>query len=54
LKEQITLHPQQIALYQHEAETGTHPRLRALAQELVPILKSHLSLARELLAQARS
>lgn len=51
LKEQITLHQQQIALYQVEVQAGTDPRLRALAKEIMPILQSNLSLARKLLIE---
>jgi putative membrane protein len=51
LRSQIDEHEKTIALYRQEAAEGTNLRLRTLANEIVPILQSHVMLAQNLLAQ---
>ncbi len=46
--EQVTGHQQAIGLYQQEAQQGSDPEVKAFAQQTLPILQQHLSMAEAL------
>ncbi len=48
VEDQIMGHQQAIALYQGEAANGSDPEVRAYAQQTLPVLQQHLSMAQAL------
>lgn len=45
---QVTAHQEAIAIFQREAQSGSDPDLKQLAEETLPTLEQHLKMAREL------
>ena len=50
-REEITAHQKAVALFRHEASSGTDAQLRAFARSTLPVLEQHLQLAQRYLAQ---
>jgi putative membrane protein len=46
-KDEITTHRQAIAEFKREAEHGTDPDVKAFAQQTIPVLQKHLTLAEQ-------
>ena len=49
-RQQVRAHADAISLFSREAASGSNARLRAFAARTLPVLKSHLALARKYLA----
>jgi len=48
LDDELSANAQEIALYQREADQGSDPEVKAFAQQMLPILRQHLSMAEAL------
>jgi putative membrane protein len=48
IADQVSDHEQAIALYQQEADQGSDPEVKAFAEQTLPILRQHLSMAEAL------
>ncbi len=47
---QVQAHEQMAALMQAEAQSGKDPRIQAFARQVLPVVQSHLELARQIAA----
>jgi putative membrane protein len=53
-EQQISIHEQAIALYKHEVASGTNDQVVSYARKTLPVIESHLVLARNDLAKERA
>jgi len=53
MEDMVSDHEKDVSEFQHEADHGTNPDLKAFAQRTLPVLQNHLQMAKDALAEVK-